>query len=120
MASETYPRIKFKKFHLGSYNAEDTDVNAVEQRLQSFTSFMPLELKQIKNSERIVNYAVNADFTTKHFWSRKPHSNGCQKACFSDTKNDLEKILLYNFLQVCKKVFVWPQRTNILKDMVGG
>ena len=35
MASETYPRIKFEKFHLGSYNAEYTDVNAVKQRLQA-------------------------------------------------------------------------------------
>jgi len=77
-------------------------------------------LKQIKNSERIVNYAVKADFTAKHFWSRKWHSNRRQKACFSDTKNDLEKILLCNFLQECKKVFVWPQKTNIRKDMVGG
>ena len=73
MASETYPRIKFEKFHLGSYNAEDTDVNAVKQRLQIFcklyaTKELTLKvLKQIKNSERIVSYAVKADFTTKHF-----------------------------------------------------
>lgn len=77
-------------------------------------------LKQIKNSECIVNYAVKADSNTKHFWSRKWHSNRRQKACFSDAKNDLEKILLYHFLQECNKVFVWPQKTNIQKDMAGG
>jgi hypothetical protein len=48
------------------------------------------------------------------------HSNRRQKACFSDAKNNLEKILLYHFLLECKKVFVWPQKTNIQKNMAGG
>jgi hypothetical protein len=42
-----------------------------------------------------------------------------QKSCFSNTKNDLEKTLLYNLPQQ-GKVFVWPQKTNIQKDTVGG
>ena len=68
MDNEIYQRNKFKKFHTGSYNAKDTGVNALKH---SAASFLPLELtlkllKQIKNSEGIVKYAVKADFTWKH------------------------------------------------------
>jgi hypothetical protein len=70
MDNEIYPRNKFKKFHTGRYNAKDTGVNALKQR-DSAASFLPLELtlkllKQIKNSEGIVKYAVKADFARKH------------------------------------------------------
>ena len=74
MDNEIYPRNRFKKFHTGSYNAKDTGVNALKQR-DSAASFLPLELtlkllKQIKNREGIVKYAVKADFTRKH----EPHN----------------------------------------------
>lgn len=31
MDNEIYPRNKFKKFYIGSYNAKDTGVNALKQ-----------------------------------------------------------------------------------------
>ncbi len=71
MDNEIYPRNKFKKFYIGSYNAKDTGVNAQKQRdSTSAARFLPLELtlkllKQINNSEGIVKYAVKADFTRK-------------------------------------------------------
>gem|GEM_PF-1286526 len=37
-----YPRNKFKKFHIDSYNAEDTNVNAVRDSI-SVARFLPLK-----------------------------------------------------------------------------
>ena len=72
MDNEIYPINKFKKFHIGSYNAKDTGVNALKQG-DSTSAKLPatrVDVKvvetQIKNSEGIVKYAVKADFTRKH------------------------------------------------------
>jgi hypothetical protein len=44
MDYEIYPRNKFKKFHIGSYNAKDTGVNALKQGdSTSAASFLSIE-----------------------------------------------------------------------------
>ena len=43
-----------------------------------------------------------------------------QKSCFSNTKNDLEKTLLYNLPYNKERCLYGRQKTNIQKDTVGG
>jgi|GraSoiStandDraft_11_1057310.scaffolds.fasta_scaffold4272018_1 hypothetical protein len=48
MDNEIYPRNKFKKFHIGSYNAKDTGVNALKLGDSTSAAKLPASRVDVK------------------------------------------------------------------------